>query len=142
MSDPKFSDLVGKILTRVVAEKDTKRGDTVRFFTQDNRVFEMGHSQDCCERVYLEDVSGDLKDITGSPVLVADERVSSSRDEYGKRLPPNPDDPPAPEGADESQTWTFYRIQTNWGTVVLRWFGSSNGYYSESVDFCEVTPHE
>ena len=83
----------------------------------------MLHDQDCCEHVYLEDVNGDLGDLVGVPIVTATEESSGE----------NPPGVETPLGSDDSFTWTFYRISTIKGTVVLRWYGSSNGYYSESV---------
>ena len=117
-----FSTLVGKTLKYVV-----QGDDQLRFTTEDGEVYLMFHEQDCCEGVHIEDINGDLSDLVGFPVLMAEERT-------GER----PADIPMPEYGIDSETWTFYRISTIRGTVVIRWLGESNGYYSEGVDFEKV----
>lgn len=101
--------------------------DVLRFVSNDGRVFEFFHSQDCCESVSIDSISGDLSDLVESPILLAEE-VSSDGEEAK-----DPDDE-----RYGSFTWTFYKFATRKGYVDVRWYGSSNGYYSESVDFREV----
>ena len=104
--------LVGK--TIFAAEKGY---DKVTMYCDDGRIYTLMHHQDCCETVVLDDVCGDLDDLVGSPLLVAEFVTNKDEDpEY------------------ESATWTFYKFATVKGYVTLRWHGSSNGYYSESVD--------
>lgn len=119
-----FKDLIGKTfdVVRQIGE------DEIRFERMDGHDFRLYHNQDCCESVYIESITGDLADLVGSPILVAEEATSDTR----------PADLPAPQYEDESQTWTFYKLATIKGYVDIRWHGSSNGYYSESVDFDEV----
>lgn len=42
------------------------------------------------------------------------------------------------ESEHDSYTWTFYKFRTKKGCVTIGWYGESNGYYSESVDFEEI----
>lgn len=105
---------VGKTLIHV--KEDT---DNIRFVFDDGEIFDMFHDQDCCESVSVEDVNGDWQDLIGSPLLVSEEV--------------NSDDPGPQSDYDESYTWAFYKFATVKGYVDVRWYGTSNGYYSESV---------
>jgi len=101
--------------------------ERVTFLMSDGKEYLMLHSQDCCESVSIEDIAGDTKDLIDSEILSAEEVTSENK---------NPEGVPVPEYQD-SFTWTFYKLSTIKGSVTIRWYGSSNGYYSESVDFHE-----
>lgn len=121
--DIEFSSLIGKTLTEVRVDDDE-----IVFVADDGTSYKMYHSQDCCESVDIEDITGDLQDLVGSPIIRAEE--NSNNDTPDSELE---------DRGDESYTWTFYRISTAKGLVVIRWYGSSNGYYSEAVSFCKVS---
>lgn len=118
-----FEDLVGHVLFDVI--NCEPGSEVVGFQLADGRRFRMWHEQSCCEGVDLYDVNGDIADLLGSPILVADERSSNDT-----------------SGDYDSATWTFYTLRTIKGSVDLRWLGVSNGYYSESVDFEEILEGE
>ncbi|QZA70301.1 hypothetical protein 278BB001_150 [Bacillus phage 278BB001] len=105
-------ELKGKVLTKI----EDPGYSELYFYTADGDKYKMHHVQDCCESVILEDIIGDLDDLIGEPILMAEEAT-----EYGNGY--------------DSETWTFYKFATVKGYVTLRWYGTSNGYYSESVDF-------
>ncbi len=108
-----------------VTSEQLRNGIALLFYRGDGNVVEFCHQQDCCEDVYLEDIDGDIDDIIGEKILSAEERTEERTDNYGYY--------------SERIQWTFYHIRTAKGCVVIRWYGSSNGYYSENVDI-DVVP--
>ena len=110
--------MVGKIPTHIWQKGE----DELYFAFSDGLVVKFHHDQDCCECVEIEDVVGDWNDLVGHPLLVADVRTDESS--------------PKTEGSfdDDSTTWTFYTFRNQGGSVDVRWYGTSNGYYSERVD--------
>ena len=123
-----ITELLGKTLSSVSATDDE-----VKFVTVEGDVYKMLHFQDCCESVYVESIVGDLDDLVGEPIVRAEE----AEDLFD--IIKNAD---KEESSDESYTWTFYKLATRKGYVDIRWYGSSNGYYSESVDFIKVTDED
>lgn len=111
-----MASLVGMTFTSV-----TEVGDAVVFRAADGLLFQLAHTQSCCENVYVESIVGELSDLEGSPILLA-EAVCSSDDGF-----------PA-LGDDYSYTWTFFKLATRKGYVDIRFYGSSNGYYSEDAE--------
>lgn len=113
-----IEDFKGEVFWGVSIDYES---NSVMFYTDaGGHGFQMRHDQDCCERVVLKDVSGDLDDLEGAQILLAECQTS------GKPY------------ADESHTWTFYRLGTIKGYVTISFYGSSNGYYSESVSIVKV----
>lgn len=117
MSDVSIEELKGKVLSSVV-----NTGTEVIFETLEGETYKLLHFQDCCESVRVEDVWGDLHDLVGSPITLAEE--SSRKAGLNE--------------SSESGTWTFYKFATRKGYVDIRWLGESNGYYGEGVDFIKV----
>jgi hypothetical protein len=113
-----------KMLIGKTIEYIKKTDDTLRMITTDGDSIMFYHDQDCCESVYIEDVCGDLDDLIGSPIIMAEEATSEE----------DPDGAKIDREWRESFTWTFYKFATIKGYVTIRWYGESNGYYSESVD--------
>ena len=110
----KIEDMVGKVFTSIRNE------DTELVFENATERFVFFHAQDCCEHVSIEDICGDLEDLVGEPLLLAEEVEGVTPVDFN-------------EADHESVTWTFYKFATRKGYVDVRWLGESNGYYSESV---------
>jgi hypothetical protein len=120
-----YTELIGKTAVNIENINDEElvftlnNGDKYKFF----------HYQDCCESVDINDIVGDINDLIGSPLLLAEEIVHNNENPEGVIIPDYQD----------SYTWTFYKFATIKGAVTIRWYGTSNGYYSESVDFCKLS---
>jgi hypothetical protein len=111
-----MAQMLGKTFVQVSGSVD---GDEMLFETATGERFMFAHQQDCCETVRINDIVGDLQDLVGEPLLVAEEVKGATE----------PD-----EEHYESYSYTFYKFATRKGYVDVRWLGESNGYYSESVD--------
>ena len=112
-----LKDIVGMTMTSV-----ENKGDELVFTSTDGKSFKLFHPQDCCESVSIESVVGDLSDLVGEPLLIAEKSTGETPADYTFEYEP------------ESYTWTFYKFATRKGYVDVRWLGESNGQYSESVE--------
>ena len=116
-----FDAMIGVTMASVKGEQYDA---ALIFVAEDGRRFEFFHHHDCCEVVQIEKVIGDLSDLVGSPLVLAEEV----------------DNKDAPVLEKESYTWTFYRFGTAKGYVTVRFLGESNGYYGEGVSFHVIDP--
>ena len=114
----KIEELLGKTFDDVFKTFDDVLDTRATLeFVKGSQSFTFYHEQDCCEKVYIESVVGDLQDLVGTPILKAEEVTSRESGSW-----------------DSSYTYTFYKFATIKGYVDVRWVGESNGYYSEKVD--------
>lgn len=111
--------LLNKTFTQVINKDDQE----LHFITAEGLDMYFYHDQNCCESVNIVDITGDLSDLIDTPILSAEE--AQSFDAIGDE----------PDWYDSTIEWTFYTFRTIKGSVTVRWFGSSNGYYSTSVSF-------
>ena len=113
--DVPFARLYGKTLVSIERLQDD---EVMRFTTDSGAVYELYHDQESGEYVCIDDVVGDLNDLLNTPILIAREDVN--------------------ENSPDGFTWTFYNLATVKGHVTVKWYGASNGYYSEKVSFQRV----
>lgn len=109
------------VIGKTVIDIRTDKHEYISFLFSDGSAMKMYHSQNCCESVTIDDINGDLNDLIGTPILLAELRTNR---DFGAQDPE----------WDESYTWSFYTFRAHKGFVDIRWYGTSNGYYSEDVD--------
>ena len=115
-----FEILKGKILTNIEINEEE---DEITFTDSEGVKYLMYHEQDCCEEVNIEDICGDINNLLNTPIVLAEEVINTGEVE---------------DSSDYSCTWTFYKLATIKGYVTIRWYGVSNGYYSETVDMIKL----
>lgn len=115
----KINEFIGKTVTNIFMDKHQ-----IIFHFDNGEKYMMYHDQDCCEDVYIEDIDGDINLLIGQPLVVAEYVTTRNHNDVEK---------PASTDEGDSQTWTFYRLGNVNTFVVIRWYGTSNGYYSEEV---------
>lgn len=116
-----YEQLIGKTFDKVY-----QNGDAIYFEKDGEVLYKLAHSQDCCEHVYIESIVGDLNDLTGQPLYIAEVVYQEITDKND-------------EGYVEfgSSTWSFFKFATIKGYVDVRFHGESNGYYSEHAELFE-----
>ena len=122
MSD--FAELQGKFIKEVQVDREENE---IYFLTECGQKYKMFHEQECCESVIIQDICNNLQELVDQQILLAEERTQTKEED---------------EEFGDSHTWTFYTIRTLLGTYDIRWHGTSNGYYSESVEFVRLDCEE
>ena len=117
IEDQIFEGLIGKTLTAI--KIDDKYVAWILFVVSEDEKYLLHNDEADCNdvQVTIDDINGDINDLVGSPLTMAE---SVSNEAFEKTQ-------------DAEGTWTFYRFATIKGYVDIRWFGTSNGYYSETV---------
>lgn len=121
----KFESLLGKTLNRVATDYDK-----LTFYCSDNSVYELvGSEKDWGSQCRLEDITEGYEDVLSDTLIV---EAYMSQGEIGE----------VEEYDDkEDSWWTFYRIITTKGTVVIRWCHyCESPYYSSEVYFNQINP--
>jgi len=112
-----LSSLVGEILTNIDVSDDT-----VMLTTKSGRQITLFHSQTCCESVRILSTDGEWRELIGKPLMIVEAEIDGSNE--------------TERGSETETTFTF---GVDGATVINRWIGESNGYYSELVRIEEIT---
>ena len=107
-----FNELEGKVIIDVI-----KKDDSITFKTN-KQTYVLKHMQECCEDVIIDDICGDLKDLINETIIKAEKVTNENINEEEERC----------------FTWTFFHISTLKTNITIKFYGTSNGYYSETAE--------
>ena len=115
-------ELFAKQIKSITGLEEHSEKVTITF--EGGSYIEQYHDQDCCESVTINQVDGNPDKFIGAIAHELIEKVLYKDDMSADQLPEY----------TESLTATFYTLKTSKGYLDWRWYGESNGYYSESVE--------
>ena len=116
--DTDIKDLTDSVVKSIDIDDSDQR---VLITLEDGRSFVIEHHQDCCESVWIDSGEQDMLKLQNKKIVEANVEY----DEHST--------------CSESGTVTLFKFRTDEDTVVLKWIGESNGYYSETADIYEIT---
>ena len=115
-----FSSIKGKIFQKVY-----KLNESIIFENEnENEKYELCHLLECSEDVYIEDICGDLSNLENAEITFAEESFNKDKGTANENW--------------GSHTWSFYKLATIKGWVDIRFYGESNGWYSESAELYKI----
>jgi len=117
----KIESLVGEVLTHIDVDEVE---NIILLTTKSGRQIKIFHDQDCCESVSIETTEGNWDKLVGKV-------IEEARQDEFYNLDPKP--------GEYAESWTRTNLifRVNDQTVISKWIGESNGYYSESVNIEE-----
>lgn len=119
--DIKLESVKGEVLTHIDVDESS---DRIMLTTASGKTILIHHDQECCESVRIEDTQGNWHDLIGKVI------VEATHDVCNENPPPN---------ADDAWARTTLTFRTDDSTVISRWIGESNGYYSIDVNIADIT---
>lgn len=122
----KIDELANKKIVAIDIVDDPGKDHEIQITTECGRVFRFFHSQDCCESVKIaaaQDGDGSLLSLIGKQIREVTQEELRDDDT---------------EPSCDSWTKTTITFRTDSETVISRWIGESNGYYSEDVYLEEI----
>jgi hypothetical protein len=113
-------DFVGKVITHVDIDPEM---DQILLTLDSGVEIMIYHARDGCEHVVIEGTDGSWNNLLHKPILLFqhDETRSEVHPHY------------------EYRTDTTLTFTVDGASVINRWVGTSNGYYSEKVDIRELS---
>ena len=115
----KTPDLVGEVISSIDVMQ--WENEVLLTFVSGKRV-KICHFQECRESVVIHGVSGNVANLKGKALIECLHEVDES----------NPLDV-------DSSTITKITLKTADDCAIIRWYGTSNGYYGEGVSFEDLS---